>query len=324
VPEPFIDAADIADVVVAALTEDRHAGKTTKGPARGREDVSCLIDEKRIGPMSQLPVLIIGAGGKTGARVDSRLRESGIVTRVVSRSSSIPFDWTRPGTWSAALDGVSKAYVTYQPDLAVEGSADAIARLGRLAREKGLEHVVLLSGRGEPGAQRAELVLRESGVAWTIVRASWFNQNFSESYFADGVLAGELALPAGAVPEPFIDVDDIADVVVAALTDGRHVNKLYEVTGPRALTFAEAVAEIAAVTGRPIRYTQVSAEDFAAALRQARVPEDVIALLDELFTVVLDGRNSQVMHGVEEALGRPARDFGDYARAVAATGVWRA
>lgn len=124
--------------------------------------------------------------------------------------------------------------------------------------------------------------------------------------------------------EPFIDVDDIADVVVAALTDGRHVNKLYEVTGPRALTFAEAVAEISAATGRPIRYTQVSPEDFAAAMRKADVPEDIIALLDELFTVVLDGRNSQIMHGVEEALGRPARDFADYARATAATGVWRA
>ena len=219
---------------------------------------------------------------------------------------------------------MSKAYVTYQPDLAVEGSADAIAELSRLAREKGLEQVVLLSGRGEPGAQRAEAALQESGVAGTIVRASWFNQNFSEGYLIVGVLAGELALPAGAVREPFIDVDDIADVVVEALIDGRHVNKLYEVTGPRALTFAEAVAEIAAATGRPIRYTQVSSEDFAAAMRQADVPADIIALLNELFTVVLDGRNAQVMHGVEEALGGPARDFADYARATAATGVWRA
>ena len=124
--------------------------------------------------------------------------------------------------------------------------------------------------------------------------------------------------------EPFIDVDDIADVVVAALTDERHLNKLYEVTGPRALTFAEAVAEIAAAAGRPIRYTQVSPEDFAAGCGRQSVPADIIALLDELFTVVLDGRNAQVTHGVEEALGRPARDFSDYARAAAATGVWRA
>jgi uncharacterized protein YbjT (DUF2867 family) len=274
--------------------------------------------------MSGMPVLIIGGGGKTGARVNTLLNARGIATRPVSRSTAVPFDWTRPETWPAALDGVSKAYVTYQPDLAVAGAAEAVAEIGRLAREKGLERVVLLSGRGEPGAQRAEAALQASGVAWTIVRASWFNQNFSEGYLIDGVLAGEVALPAGAVPEPFIDVDDIADVVVAALTEARHANKLYEVTGPRALTFAQAVAEIAAAAGRPVRYRQISSEEFSSGMREAGVPDDVTALLDELFTVVLDGRNSRVMHGVEEALGRPARDFSDYARNTAATGVWGA
>lgn len=274
--------------------------------------------------MSQHPVLIIGANGKTGARVAARLAASNIATRAASRSSAIPFDWTRPETWRTALDGVSKAYVTYQPDLAVEGSADAIGELSRLARDAGLEQIVLLSGRGEPGARRAEAALQASGVPWTIITASWFNQNFSEGYLLDGVLAGEVALPAGAVREPFIDVDDIADVAVAALTDRRHLNRLYEVTGPRSLTFAEAVAEIAAAAGRPIRYTQISPKDFVAGLRRAEVPDDIVALLDELFTVVLDGRNEQTARGVEEALGRRPRDFADYARAAAATGVWSA
>jgi len=274
--------------------------------------------------MSQLPILIIGGAGKTGGRVNRLLQARGIATRPVSRSTAVAFDWTRPETWPAALDGVSKAYVTYQPDLAVEGATEAITALSGLAREKGLERVVLLSGRGEPRAQRAEAALQASGVAWTSVRASWFNQNFSEGYLIDGVLAGDVALPTGAVAEPFVDVDDIAEVVVAALTDDRHANKLYEVTGPRALTFAEAVAEIAAATGRPIRYTQISPQDFAAGMRQAGVPDDVVALLDELFTVVLDGRNSAVMQGVEQALGRPARDFSTFVRATAATGIWRA
>jgi uncharacterized protein YbjT (DUF2867 family) len=215
------------------------------------------------------------------------------------------------------------AYVTFQPDLAVEGSTEAIAELSRLARERGLKRVVLLSGRGEPGAQRAEAALEASGVPWTIVRASWFDQNFSEGYLLDGVLAGEIALPTGAVPEPFIDADDTADVVVAALTHERHAGKTYEVTGPHALTFAQAVAEIASAAGRPIRYRQISPEDFAASMRPY-LPEETVQLLHELFTVVLDGRNSGVMHGVEEALGRPARDFSDYARQAAATGVWRA
>jgi uncharacterized protein YbjT (DUF2867 family) len=273
--------------------------------------------------MSQLPILIIGGAGKTGARVNALLQARGIATRPVSRSTATPFDWNKPQTWPAALDGVSQAYVTYQPDLAVEGSTEAIAQLSRLAREKGLARVVLLSGRGEPGAQRAEAALQASGVPWTNVRASWFNQNFSEGYLLDGVLAGEIALPAGAVPEPFVDVDDIADVVVAALTHERHANKLYEVTGPRALTFAQAVGEIAKAAGRPVGYRQVSPEQFAAGMRPF-VPEEIIQLLHELFTVVLDGRNSDVAHGVEAALGRPARDFSDYARKSAATGVWRA
>lgn len=273
--------------------------------------------------MTQQPILIIGGGGKTGRRVDTLLRARGLATRPVSRSTPVVFDWTAPTTWAPALDGVARAYVTFHPDIAVEGATEAIAELARLARAQGLAQVVLLSGRGEPAAQRAEEALKASGVPWTIVRASWFNQNFSEGYLLDAVRAGELALPAGNVPEPFVDADDIADVVVAALTAEGHVGRLYEVTGPRALTFAEATAEIAAAAGRPIRYVQIPPEAFVAAL-QPHVPEDILQLLNELFTVVLDGRNIRVMHGVEEALGRPARDFADFARRTAATGIWSA
>jgi uncharacterized protein YbjT (DUF2867 family) len=271
--------------------------------------------------MTGTSFLIIGGAGKTGRRVSERLRARGYQTRDVSRSTTPSFDWTNPTTWAAALDGVSKAYVTYQPDLAVEGASDAIANLAALARDKGLDQIVLLSGRGEPGAQRAEAELQKSGVDWTVVRASWFAQNFSEGYLLDGVLAGEISLPAKPVPEPFIDIDDIADVAVAALTDDRHRNRVYEVTGPRAMTFANAVAEISTAIGRPIRFTQSSPEDFAAAMRPY-VPNDVVELLLDLFTVVLDGRNVSVMNGVQEALGRPARDFSDYVRTTAATGVW--
>jgi uncharacterized protein YbjT (DUF2867 family) len=267
------------------------------------------------------PVAIIGGNGKTGRRVNELLKARGVPTRPVSRSTTPSFDWSRPKEWESALDGISKAYITYQPDIAVDGAVEAIAELGRLAYRKGLEHVVLLSGRGEPSAQRAEAALQASGACWTVVRASWFNQNFSEGYLLDSVLAGEVALPAGPVPEPFIDADDIADVVVAALTNERHANRLYEVTGPRSLTFAEAVGEISVGLGRPVRYTQITSEDFVTSLR-GYVPEDIIKLLSELFAVVLDGRNTQVMHGVEEALGRPPRDFAAYVKKTVAEGVW--
>jgi uncharacterized protein YbjT (DUF2867 family) len=272
--------------------------------------------------MSQAPVLIIGGAGKTGARVNQLLQAQGIATRPVSRSSAIAFDWLQPQGWAAALAGVSKAYVTFQPDLAVEGSTEAITELARLAREQGLEHVVLLSGRGEPGAQRAEAALAASGLTWTVVRASWFNQNFSEGYLRDGVVAGEIALPAGDVREPFVDTDDIAEVAVAALTGAAAPNRVYEVTGPHALTFAEAVAEIAPGLGRPLNYRQISYAEFEVQLRAQQVPEDIVALMQELFTVVLDGRNNAVTHGVEQALGRPARDFSTFVRDAVAAGAW--
>lgn len=273
---------------------------------------------------STYPILLVGGTGKTGRRVDSRLRALGLSTRPVSRATVPSFDWTRPDGWAVALDGARAAYITFQPDLAVPGADAAIGRLASLARDAGLERLVLLSGRGEPGAERAEDALKAAGVPWTIVRASWFAQNFSESFLLDAVRSGEIALPAGPVPEPFVDADDIADVVTAALTEDGHAGRLYEVTGPRALTFAETAEILADVTGRPIRYRQVPRADFVGGLTAAGLPVAMVALLDELFTTVLDGRNATPMPGVEQALHRPARDFVDYARRMAATGVWEA
>jgi uncharacterized protein YbjT (DUF2867 family) len=164
--------------------------------------------------------------------------------------------------------------------------------------------------------------VQESGAAWTIVRASWFNQNFSEAFLLEPLLGGVLALPAGTVGEPFVDADDIADVVVAALTEDGHSGQLYEVTGPRLMTFADAVADISRATDRDLRYVQIANDEFASGMQEHGVPQDVIALTTYLFDTVLDGRNSRVTDGVQRALGRPPRDFADYARDTAATGVW--
>ena len=266
--------------------------------------------------------LIIGAGGKTGARVARRLAQKGPL-RLVSRGTSLPFDWEDRRTWAPALQGVTRAYVTFQPDLAIEGADEAIAELARLGREAGLDQMVLLSGRGEPGAQRAEQALIASGLGWNVVRASWFAQNFSEGVFVDGIRAGLLALPAGAVPEPFIDADDIADVATATLTTPTLRNRIFEVTGPRALTFAEAVDIIAQAAGQPVAYQQISPGAFADSLTPY-LPPGMIALLVSLFTEVLDGRNIATADGVRQALGRAPGDFADYATSVAATGAWDA
>ena len=268
--------------------------------------------------------LVVGATGKTGRRVAERLLASGVSVRLGSRSATPRFDWEEPSTWPAALAGTSAAYVSFYPDIAVPGAPEAIAAFAERALEAGTRRIVLLSGRGEEEAQRAEEALRSSGAEWTIVRCSWFMQNFSESFFRDPVLAGEVALPADGVAEPFVDVDDIAEVAVAALTDHRHVGEVYELTGPRGLTFAQAVGEIARATGREIAYVPIGTDEFTRGLAAEGVPPDVIELLAYLFGEVLDGRNVATVDGVERALGRAPRDFSEFARDAAAAGAWEA
>ena len=272
--------------------------------------------------MKQSPILIIGKNGKTGARVNQRLQTLGYETRAVSRSTSPAFDWENSDTWRSAIEGTRSAYVTYQPDLAVPNAEVAIKKFMRLAKDVGLEHIVLLSGRGEEGAQRAEEVLKASGLSWNIIRASWFAQNFSESFMLEGILDDELVLPAGDIVEPFIDADDIADVVVAALTETSHRNKLFEVTGPRALTFAQCLDEISEAIGHTVKFTSIPVDAYINALNEQGLPEEMQWLLRELFTVVFDGRNCKVMSGVEEALGRPATDFKSYIHKAIESGVW--
>jgi len=273
--------------------------------------------------MKNSPILIIGANGKTGSRVSQRLHSLGYTTRPVSRSTTPSFDWDDPDTWQVAIKGTNSAYVTYQPDLAIPRAAATIKRFLKVAAKAGLKHIVLLSGRGEKGAQRAEKELMESGISWNIVRCSWFNQNFSESFMLDGILNDELLLPAGDTTEPFIDADDIADVIVTILTQSNHRNILYELTGPHALNFAQCIKEISEALGRPIKYTRVPVDEYIKALREQGAPEDLQWLLHELFTVVFDGRNCNIMPGIEEALGRPATDFKTYVQKTIASGVWK-
>jgi uncharacterized protein YbjT (DUF2867 family) len=271
---------------------------------------------------SEETTLVVGGTGKTGRRVVARLQALGRPVRVGSRSAQPPFDWEDRSTWRPALEGASSAYFTYYPDAAMPGAAEAIGEFAQIAIGTGTNRLVMISGRGEEEALKAERVLQDSGAEWTIVRSSFFNQNFNESYFLEPLLAGELALPADGVPEPFIDTEDIADIVTAALTEEGHVGQLYEVTGPRLLTFAEAVDEIAGATGRQIGYVRVSVEEWTAEMAAAGVPEDIVSLLGYIFSEVLDGRNAHVSDGVQRALGREPRDFAEFAREAAASGIW--
>lgn len=268
-------------------------------------------------------ILVLGGRGKTGRRVAARLMEKGVPTRIGSRSGTPRFDWNDQSTWDPILENVKAVYITFQPDLAVPSAPPAITAFSALAVEKGVEHLVLLSGRGEAEAQFCEEIVKGAGADWTILRASWFNQNFSEGPFRDLVMNGAITLPAQPIGEPFVDVDDIADVAVAALTEEGHAGQLYELTGPRLMTFTEVAQEISAASGREIPFQQIPTEVFSSALAAQQMPAGVIDLLTYLFTTVLDGRNEYLTDGVQRALGREPKDFREYAETTAAAGLWQ-
>lgn len=266
--------------------------------------------------------LVLGATGKTGRLVAARLAAKNVAVRLGSRSAHPAFDWDNEVGWDACLEGVKAAYITYSPDLAVPGATDAIQAFVDRAERHGVERLVLLSGRGEEEAQACERIVQNGSIDATIVRASWFHQNFSEGAFVDMVLAGQLTLPVGDTLEPFVDADDIADVAVAALTEAGHAGEVYEVTGPRLMTFEDVASELSQATGREIRRVSVPHEAFIAGVRESGVPKEVVWMMDYLFATVLDGRNAYLTDGVQRALGRSPKNYAVYAREVAATGLW--
>ncbi|MDI9244235.1 NAD(P)H-binding protein [Marinobacter sp. CHS3-4] len=275
----------------------------------------------RIQSMKTELIAVVGSTGKTGARVLAQLNSMGIGARGLSRNSQVPFDWENRVTWPAALEGVRAVYVTYYPDLAVPQAEADIREFVAVAKQQGVEHLVLMSGRGEEGARRAEQVVETSGLAWNVVRASWFMQNFSESFMLDGLQAGELVLPQPNASEPFIDVDDIASVAVAALTNPALRNQLLEVTGPELLTFDQCVQAIANASGREIGFTPVPVDAYLEGAKAEGLPDDIAWLINELFVNVLDGRNEHTTNTVQKVLGRPARSFADYVARVSPE-VW--
>jgi uncharacterized protein YbjT (DUF2867 family) len=273
--------------------------------------------------MKERKMLIIGGTGKTGRRVVEKLTKSGYKKiRIGSRSEKPAFDWENSETWKGAIDGMDTVYITFQPDLAIPSAVETIQKFTSLASNNGIQKMVLLSGRGEKEAQVCEQIVMNTANHWTIVRASWFNQNFSESIFLDPILAGHVALPRAEALEPFTDADDIADVVVEALLDDKHTGKIYELTGPRLLTFPEAIKEISNATGRDIQFRSLTLDENVKMLRDYQLPEGYIWLVNYLFTEVLDGRNANVTNDIEMVLGRKAKDFTEFAKETAATGIW--
>jgi len=257
-------------------------------------------------------ILVTGSTGKTGRRVVERLKRKGISVREGSRTSSLPFDWERPESWGACLEGIKSVYLTFFPDLAVPHAPAIIKHFCQLARTKGVQQITLLSGRGEAAAQACEKILQDSGIGWTIIRSSWFAQNFSEGFFRDYVMSGVLAFPVNDVKEPFIDIDDIAEIAVASLTEQGHREEVYEVTGPQLLSFSDLADKLTVHLNRPIKFVGISIAEFQDTLTKVGLPTDAIEMLKYLFVEVLDGRNESLTGDVERALGRSPRSFSQF------------
>lgn len=271
---------------------------------------------------SNRKTLVLGATGKTGRRVAKKLQQMNIPVRAGSRKGTPPFDWEKPDNWEKGLNNIQKVYITFQPDFAVPGALEKIQLFVDTAKQSGVQKLVLLSGRGEPEAEEGEYVVMDSGLSWTIVRASWFMQNFSEYFFLDFILGGHIIVPETKALEPFVDVDDIADVAVAALTDDKHNGKIYELTGPELLSIKEATAMISESINRPIAYQEVSIQKFLKILRDHQVPKDYMWLMEYLFTEILDGRNESLTGDVKKVLGREPGTFAEYVNKAKKTGVW--
>ena len=258
-------------------------------------------------------ILVIGGTGKTGQKVVKRLSEAGHNVRIGSRSATPAFDWENPETWSQSMEGMDKVYITFQPDLAVPGALEAIEELTKKAKQSNVKKLVLLSGKGEREAELCEQVVIHSGLDYTIVRASWFNQNFSESFFLEPILEGFVALPQAEAKVPYVDTDDIADVAVAALLGEEHNGKIYQLTGPRQLTFKEVIQEISDATGRDIAFTPIALPAYTQVMKQQGVPADFVWLIEYLFSEVLGNpNNAEITHDIEKVLGRKPKDFSDY------------
>jgi uncharacterized protein YbjT (DUF2867 family) len=270
-----------------------------------------------------MTVVVTGASGRTGRRVAEAARAAGLTVRGASRRTG--FDWRDRSTWADVLRGADAAYLVHPADVGAPGAAEEVGELARAAVGLGVRRLVLLSARGQDRALPTEEALRASGADWTVVRAAWFAQNFSEGPLVEGLrLGGELVFPGGEVPEPFVDARDIADVVVAVLGDGAYVGRDVAVSGPRLLTWGAAVAEIGEAAGRALVYRSVAPREYGEVLTSFGVPDEEAEFLVELFEALLDGRNAQVSDGVERVLGRPPRDFAEFARDAAAQGTWKA
>lgn len=263
-------------------------------------------------------VLVIGATGTTGSRVATGLAAQGVRVRRATRTPRAPgqirFDWSDPATHRPALTGAGAVYL-----IAPTGVADPASLVESLlheAVESGVRRIVLLSSSAvtaeTPGFGALPLLVRTMSPEWTVLRPSWFMNNFTGDHpVAQGVRAGEIVTATGSGRVGFVDAEDIAAVAVRALTDERPHNTDHLITGPEALSYAEAAAIIADVTGKPVTHRAVGAPELIN--RLSSLPREYAAVLAAMDVAIAAGAEDRVTDTVTRVTGRPPQDFRTFA-----------
>jgi uncharacterized protein YbjT (DUF2867 family) len=264
-------------------------------------------------------VLVLGATGTTGSRVAAFLDQRHVPVRRATRNPATPgqvrFDWNDPDTHKRALDGVSAVYLV-APVGAVD-PAHAVEPFLRQALELGVRRVVQLSSsalsEGAPGLGAVHHLVRSMMPEWTVLRPSWFMQNFTgEHLVAQGVRDGEIVTATGTGRVGFIDADDIAAVAGHALTDAIPHNTDHILTGPQALNYADAADIVTRHVGHPVRHRPVSVDDYAVRLAAGGIPADFATVLAALDAGIACGAEDRVTTAVEDIIGRVPRAFEEF------------
>ncbi len=267
-------------------------------------------------------VLVVGATGTTGSRVGGFLRGRDVPTRLATRTpraaGQVRFDWADRETHAPALRGVSAVYLVapigvIDPVPVVEPFLDEALR-------QGVRRVVLLSSsamaEGVPPLGALHGLVRATMPEWTVLRPSWFMQNFTGDLPAgEGVRTGEIVSATGDARVAFIDAGDIAAVAGHALTDEVPHDTDHLLTGPEALSYAEVAEIIAKWTGSPVRHRALGTDEHARHLAASGLPAEFAAFLAALDEDIRGGSEDRVTDTVHRVTGRPARSFREFVEA---------
>ncbi len=261
-------------------------------------------------------VLVTGATGTTGSRVVAALSQHGVPTRQATRTPSSPgqvrLDWADRATYRDALRGVAAVYL-----IAPIGVVDPVPLVEPFLEEalrQGVRRVVQLSSsalpEGAPGLGAVHRLVRTTMPEWTVLRPSWFMQNFvGQHLVARGVKRGEIVTATGNGKVAFIDAGDIAAVARRALTDDIPHNTEHLLTGPAALSYADAAAILTQQTGRAISHRSVSAEEMMALIAAQGIPAEFAKVLAAMDADIRGGAEDRVTDTVNAVTGRPAHGF---------------